>query len=217
MSNPRQVKEIQRRLKSYSKGDRNLKSLSSAIGESVSALNKATKSVIRIIKKDEKPNNFTNLKKTKSIRAKIKRVRIEKVAELKPKKKRRFLNNKWKAEHRIIGGKRCFFRSSWEANYARILQLWKDDEKIVEWEHEPDTFWFDKIKRGVRSYLPDFKVWLNDGTIVYYEVKGYMDKKSATKVKRMKLYYPKIILIVIDQNWYKTNGQKYRLLIADWE
>ena len=92
-----------------------------------------------------------------------------------------------------IGGKRFFARSAWEANIGAYLQFLRDKKEIADWTHEPkeDEFWFDKIKRGTRSYLPDFKVWRNDGSIYYIEVKGYMDKVSATKLKRMKQYFPR--------------------------
>lgn len=57
----------------------------------------------------------------------------------------------WKQGWREVGGKRCYFRSKWEANYARYLQWMKDQGKIAEWEHEPETFWFEAIKRGTWS------------------------------------------------------------------
>jgi hypothetical protein len=84
-----------------------------------------------------------------------------------------------------IGGKTFFARSSWEANIAAYLQFLKEHNEILDWEHEPETFWFEKIKRGVRSYLPDFKVTKNDGSFYFAEVKGWMDDKSKTKIKRM--------------------------------
>ena len=62
----------------------------------------------------------------------------------------------------------------------------KDQGEILKWEYEPETFWFEKIKRGVRTYTPDFKVTEKDGSIIFHEVKGYMDARSKTKLKRMK-------------------------------
>src|SRR5687768_3513242 len=94
------------------------------------------------------------------------------------------------ASWRVIGGIRKYFRSRWEANYARYLEWLKTNGEIVSWTHEPKTFWFEKIKRGTRSYLPDFCVIEKNGKEVYYEVKGYMDSKSKTKIKRMAKYYP---------------------------
>lgn len=103
-----------------------------------------------------------------------------------------------------------FFRSSWEANYARFLTYCK-----LEWEYEPTTFWFHKIKRGVRCFTPDFLVpSLNE----YHEVKGWMDAKSRTKLKRMAKYYPKVKLIVIDKAWFADANKKGLCrLIPHWE
>lgn len=103
-----------------------------------------------------------------------------------------------------IKGVAYYFRSGWEVNYARYLEFLKDNGKISKWEYEPDTFWFEKIKRGVRSYTPDFKVFNLDGTFEYHEVKGWMDKKSATKLKRMGIYHPQIKMVLIDKSVYKS-------------
>lgn len=107
-----------------------------------------------------------------------------------------------------IGNKTMYFRSKWEANYAIYLVYLKKSGIIKKWEFEPDTFWFKSIKRGVRSYLPDFKVFNNDVTFEYHEVKGWMDKKSVTKLKRMKKYYPHIKIVLIDEPAYKELKNK---------
>jgi len=106
---------------------------------------------------------------------------------------------------RTIGERRIYFRSKWEWQYAVYLEFTKDREIIKEWEYESQTFWFEKIKRGVRSYKPDFKVIENDGSHYWVEVKGYMDTKSMTKIKRFKKFYPKEKLVVIDQKWFISN------------
>ena len=123
----------------------------------------------------------------------------------------------WKAGWRNTGAVRKYFRSRWEANYARYLQWLKDHGQIKEWEHEPETFWFDGIKRGCMSYLPDFRVTENDGRIVYHEVKGWMDDRSKTKIKRMAKYHPAVRLIVIDSKGYRSIAKKIAHLIAGWE
>jgi len=122
-----------------------------------------------------------------------------------------------KVGYRQIGGKEFHFRSSWEANYARYLQLMQENGKIQKWEYETETFWFDKIQRGCRSYLPDFKIWDDDGSCFFVEVKGWMDDKSATKLKRMALYYPEILLILVDNKKMKMIETNYSHLIPDWE
>jgi hypothetical protein len=118
---------------------------------------------------------------------------------------------------REIGGKRNYYRSKWEANYARFLQLLQDQRKIKCWVHEPKTFWFEGIKRGVCSYKPDFGVTKNDDTMEYYEVKGYMDPKSATKIKRMKKYYPAEKVVLVGPKWFKENNNILKGVIKDWE
>ena len=116
-----------------------------------------------------------------------------------------------------LGGKVLFARSRWEANYARYLQWLKSIGEIQEWEHEPKTFWFEKIKRGVRSYLPDFRVTINGGSIEWHEVKGWMDGRSKTKIKRMAKYYPKETLHVFGADWFKETGRKMALIVPGWE
>lgn len=105
-----------------------------------------------------------------------------------------------------VGGKRIFFRSKWEYKYAMYLQWLKDRYLIQDWEHEPQTFWFNEIKRGTKSYLPDFKVIKFDGSHNWVEVKGYMDSKSKTKIKRFNKYYPEEKLVIIDEKWFKENS-----------
>lgn len=103
-----------------------------------------------------------------------------------------------------------YFRSSWEANYARFLNF-----NGIKWEYEKKTFWFEKIRRGVRSYTPDFFL-LNEK--VYHEVKGWMDKKSATKLKRMRIYYPDETVVVIGREFFKSaNKQGLCRIIPHWE
>lgn len=93
-------------------------------------------------------------------------------------------------------------RSTWEVKFAQHLQQLKHLGHICEWEYEPQTFWFEGIKRGVCSYKPDFKVTMNDSTHHWIEVKGYMDRRSLTKIKRFKKYFPNEELIVIRKDWF---------------
>ena len=114
-----------------------------------------------------------------------------------------------------VGGKTFHARSSWEANIAAWFQFLKCMGQIKDWEFEPETFWFEKIKRGVRSYLPDFRITRNDDSIYYVEVKGWMDDKSRTKLKRMKKYYPHIELDLIDAHRY-AGIAKQSSLYPEW-
>ncbi len=119
------------------------------------------------------------------------------------KKKSREFNSKkgWKE----IDGKKYYFKSSWEYKYAKYLFILKKAGYVAEWFYEPQIFWFLNIKRGIRSYTPDFKVVLFDRSHYWIEVKGYMDSKSKTKIKRFEKYYPQEKLCVIEKEWFKGN------------
>ncbi len=122
----------------------------------------------------------------------------------------------WKQEWAEIGGKRSFYRSRWEYRYALYLELMKKNGYVTEWEHEPKTFWFDKIKRGTNNYKPDFRVAFPSGKEEYFEVKGYMDQKSRTKIKRMAKYHPEVVLRVIDKSWFSANGKTLKNILKGW-
>lgn len=96
-----------------------------------------------------------------------------------------------------VGSKRCYFRSLLEKNCAEYLQYLRDKDLILGWKYEPKTFWFTDIKRGVRSYKPDFFVMISAYKFFWLECKGYMDPKSKTKIKRLKKYFPSEKLLVI--------------------
>lgn len=119
------------------------------------------------------------------------------------------------------GGKRAdldglYVRSAWEANWARYLNWMVELGHVSVWAYEPETFEF-PVKRGSKFYTPDFRVTLPDGTVQYHEIKGYMDQRSATKLKRMKRYYPKVVLIVIEKDDYYGVASKVSGLIPNWE
>lgn len=104
-----------------------------------------------------------------------------------------------------FGDRRVYLRSNWEVKFAEYLEMLKKGGAIKSWEYEPKTFWFMEIKRGVRSYKPDFMVVDNGDKVTWYEVKGFMDGRSVTKLKRMKKYYPDEQVRVIDRDWFVRN------------
>ena len=125
------------------------------------------------------------------------------------------------SQHRKVhGGVRAdlgfYVRSAWEANYARMLNWRKERGEVVRWEYEPETFEF-PIKRGNRSYIPDFKVWYPDGHYEWHEVKGYMDAASKTKLKRFAKYYPNEKLVLIDSKMYRAMARVLSGIIPNWE
>lgn len=124
---------------------------------------------------------------------------------------------------RSAGGRRAdlgdrYFRSSWEANYARFLNQQVRRGLIQGWEYEPETFVFEAIKRGTRAYTPDFKVTFGCGRHEWHEVKGWMDPKSATRLRRMAKYYPDKVVVVIGAAWFKqANRGGLAATILGWE
>ncbi len=125
-----------------------------------------------------------------------------------------------------IAGERKYFRSSWEYKYACYLQMLKNQGEIKHYEFEPHTFWFLKIMRGVRSYKPDFKVTYRDkefdvmgkatefDRVEWHEVKGWLDPKSKTKLKRMAKYYPNEVIVLRDSKWFKANQDTLNLAMS---
>lgn len=166
------------------------------------------------------PDRAIGQRKAKSwasnaVRLKLSRVRRSKPANIQKGK----INDKVKFKQgwRDVDGRRIYFRSAWEANYGRYLQWQKEREEIVEWYHEPQTFWFEGIRRGCVSYLPDFQVIHTDASTEWIEVKGFMDPKSRTKISRFRKYYPKEKLRVVDAKWYKKNSKNLSSIIPEWE
>lgn len=103
-----------------------------------------------------------------------------------------------------VGGQRFFSRSIWEHHYAEILEKRRLMGIIASWKHEPKTFWFEGIRRGVCSYKPDFLVTYPDGSEEYHEVKGFMDRKSKTKLTRMAKYHPNVKVVLVDEKSYRA-------------
>lgn len=97
-----------------------------------------------------------------------------------------------------------FFRSAWEANYARIL-----NHLGVKWEYEPKMFQIDQFE----TYTPDFK--LADGTFV--EIKGWWTETSKRKIESFKTKYPDIKLQIITKTEYIALSKQYCNIINHWE
>lgn len=123
----------------------------------------------------------------------------------------------WKAGWRTIGPHKKYFRSLWEANYGRYLQWLVEQKVILGWEHEPKTFWFDGIRRGVCSYKPDFRVVERNGDYAWHEVKGWMDDRSRVALDRFAKFFPHEKMVLIDKRAYYAIRAKVMGMIEDWE
>jgi hypothetical protein len=126
------------------------------------------------------------------------------------------------AYSRCNGGRRedlgdMFFRSGWEANYARILNLQLAQGEIYRWEFESEKFRFPPGV-GRRLYCPDFKVWTHkDGDCHYIEIKGWMDEMSRLKLQLMERFYPGVPLLIIGPKEYRQLQQDFSPRIEKWE
>jgi hypothetical protein len=124
---------------------------------------------------------------------------------------------------RTKGGRRGdldnrYFRSSWEANYARYLNWLVSKGSLKSWQYEPKTFVFEAVKRGIRSYTPDFLVVWPDGSTEWHEVKGWLDPKSQTRLARMAKYFPEEKIVIRGERYFhRLNRSALPGLIPNWE
>ena len=85
------------------------------------------------------------------------------------------------------------FRSKWEANFARILNVCN-----IKWEYESSKCRFHLGDLGVMIidfYLPDFDM--------YVEVKGYLTPKALGKMRRFQELHPEKKIKVVERETYK--------------
>lgn len=125
--------------------------------------------------------------------------------------------------HVAKGGKRKdlknkYFRSKAEANYARYLNFMIAQKQVKKWEYEPVTIYF-PIKRGNNHYCPDFKVYpyRTNRKPYFVEVKGYMDRDSAVRLRRFAKFCPEEILEVVRAKDMLEIRRKVGALIPGWE
>lgn len=109
----------------------------------------------------------------------------------------------WKRHYRKDLG--LFFRSSWEANYARYLNY-----KGVGWKYETSRF---ELSDGT-TYIPDFYLTEEDR---YVEIKGYLSKIAEKKLMLFRTEYPSISLEIIDETQYRRLEALWKLRVPNWE
>lgn len=97
------------------------------------------------------------------------------------------------------------FRSTWEANIARILNF-----ENINYEFESHKFTLQNDKKTM-TYIPDF--YLPD-TDTYIEVKGYW---RNYKVQLFRQQYPNKFLVIIDKPIYMILKKEYMSKIKMWE
>jgi len=101
-----------------------------------------------------------------------------------------------------------FFRSRWEANFARILNY-----HGIKWEFENQKHRCYFSEEGI-TYLPDF--YLPDYDL-YVEISGYPSPDKLNRLRLFKKYYPEKTLFHITGIEWKKNFEQYKEYIPTWE
>jgi DNA polymerase III alpha subunit len=101
-----------------------------------------------------------------------------------------------------------YVRSAWEADFARVLNYLG-----VGYEYEPQRFSLQREDGTTMTYAPDFYV---PSEKCWYEIKGWMDNRSAEKIRLFQEQYPQEPLVVIDKTRFAELQMQYRDLVQ-WE
>jgi hypothetical protein len=72
-------------------------------------------------------------------------------------------------------------QGSYEYRTCVVLDKWVKSNKISRWEYTRDRFSYVGTDGKTHTYLLDFKVWNNDDTFYYLEVKGYQKPNDELK------------------------------------
>jgi len=95
------------------------------------------------------------------------------------------------------------FKSKHESKFAVWLERSVELCYIKSWAYEPQTFIFDWIQCGTRSYCPDFCVnWFDAPDkpathAIWYECKTYIVKRDNTKWRRLLKLHPDLKLVIV--------------------
>jgi DNA polymerase III alpha subunit len=101
-----------------------------------------------------------------------------------------------------------YVRSSWEADFARILKLHN-----LAYEYEPQTFALKKDSGEILHYTPDFYTKHNN---TFYEIKGWMHEADQEKIDLFQSQYPQYGFVLISATKFAELALQYKQLIA-WE
>lgn len=109
-----------------------------------------------------------------------------------------------------VGGKTYTFRSGFEYEWAKYLNILKTAKEIYDWEYESETF--DFFKFGYRnkpySYTPDFKIWSSRKSWHFEETKGHLTTKDLSKYTRLARHYPETVIDIVMQR-ILNKGKSY--------
>jgi len=101
-----------------------------------------------------------------------------------------------------------YVRSTWEADFARILKLYN-----LDYQYEPKTFSLNKSNGEIIHYTPDFYVPAKN---TFYEVKGWLHDLDQEKMDLFKKQYPQLNFVLINKTKFAEFALKYKALV-NWE
>lgn len=101
-----------------------------------------------------------------------------------------------------------YVRSSWEADFARVLKY-----NGLDYDYEPEQFELTLDDGRTVHYTPDFYVKSLD---TWFEIKGFMRDMDAMKIKAWQKKFPGRKLIIIDKEPFAQIQMKYSDLVI-WE
>jgi hypothetical protein len=97
-----------------------------------------------------------------------------------------------------------YFRSTWEANFARLLNYMD-----IKWEYEPKTLILKSCSYTPDFYLPELNL--------YIEVKGFDFGRGRPKLKLLNETNSTFPIKVLDDEGYMKLKKKYSSIIKNWE
>lgn len=97
-----------------------------------------------------------------------------------------------------------YFYSRWEANIARLLNLFH-----IKWIHQPQTFNLQTQKYTPDFYLPEYDLYL--------EVKNFLGSYSKERDEKFRRIYSDIHLVLLLKEEYLEPEVKYSKFIPEWE
>ena len=101
-----------------------------------------------------------------------------------------------------------YVRSSWEADFARVLKY-----NGLDYDYEPEQFELTLDDGRTVHYTPDFYVKSLD---TWFEIKGFMRDMDAMKIKAWQKKFPGRKLIIIDKEPFAQIQMKYSDIVI-WE
>lgn len=108
---------------------------------------------------------------------------------------------------------KCGMKSMGEVKTAIDLQDLKKAKKLKKFEYEPEVFTY---QFKPQKYTPDFRVTLNDGSIIYLEYKGKLTGPVKKKMRAVRDCNPDKKLYMIFERAANKLNKKSKSTYTDW-